>query len=98
MSNDIVLRNMDDVVLAARAMKASGFFRDVQSEAQAVVKILAGQEIGAGPFASMNGVNIIQNRPSYGAELIAAAVKKSGYDYRIQKHDNTVCEIMFLDR
>jgi hypothetical protein len=61
------------------------------------VKILAGQEMGFGPFASMTGVHIIQGRPAVGANLMAAAVKGSGrYDYRVKEMTDTVCEISFL--
>ena len=46
--------------------------------AQIATKILAGREMGYGPFASVNGIHIIQGRPSVSANLMAAAVKASG--------------------
>jgi hypothetical protein len=94
-----IIRSFDDAERAATAMAASGFFQDSRSAAQAVVKILAGQELGFGPFASMTGISIIQGRPAIGANLIAAAIKRSGrYDYRILRLDETGCEIAFFDR
>jgi hypothetical protein len=91
-----IIHSFDDLERAAKAMAASGFFSDSQSAAQAVVKIMAGQEMGFGPFASMSGIYIIKGKPSVGANLIAAAVKSSGkYDYRVITLDDTGCEIAF---
>ena len=99
MSNELsIIKSYSDVELAAKSMAASGYFQDARDAAQAVVKILAGQELGFGPFASMTGVYIIQGRPSIGANLMAAAVKKSGrYNYRIIEMTDKVCEISFFE-
>jgi hypothetical protein len=93
-----IIRTMDDAERAAKSMVASGFFADSKSAAQAVVKILAGQELGFGPFASMTGVNIIQNKPVLAANLLAAAVKRQGkYNYRVVEMTDTGCELAFFE-
>lgn len=104
MSNEIVkaqaniIVTMDDAERAAKAMASSGYFKDAAQLAQAVVKILAGQEMGFGPFASMNGINIIQGRPSVSANLMAAAVKRSGrYNYRVAEMTDKRCAIVFFE-
>jgi hypothetical protein len=102
MTNEIVrheiIRSMDDAERAAKAMSASGFFADSKQASQAVVKILAGQELGFGPFASMTGVNIIQNKPVLAANLMAAAVKRQGkYNYRVVSLTDTECELSFFE-
>ena len=95
--NKIVLRSMDEVEKAATAMAKSGYFTDAKDAAQAVVKILAGREMGFGPFASMTGIYIIQGRPAIGANLMAAAVKSSGkYDYRVIEMTDAVCELEYF--
>ncbi len=96
--NNSMIRTMDDAERAAAAMSKSGYFQDAKDQAQAVVKILAGQEMGFGPFASMTGVYIIQGRPSIGANLMAAAVKASRrYNYRVIEMSDTACEIAFFE-
>ena len=103
--NELAVRNesvsfnsMDEIERAAKAMVASGFFADSKQASQAVVKILAGRELGFGPFASMTGVNIIQNKPVLAANLMAAAVKRQGkYNYRITHLDDTGCNITFFE-
>ena len=93
-----LIRNLDDAERAAQAMAASGYFQDAAKAAQAIVKILAGHEMGFGPFASMNGIHIIQGRPAVGANLMAAAVKRSGrYNYRVTEMSDTRCAITFYE-
>lgn len=93
-----LIRTMDDAERAARAMSASGFFKDTKQASQAIVKIMAGQELGFGAFASMTGVNIIQDKPVLASNLMAAAVKRTGkYNYRVTKHSETECEITFFE-
>ena len=96
--NTSIIVSMDDAERAARAMAASGFFPDARQAAQAVVKILAGQELGFGPFASMTGVSIIQGKPVLGANLLAAAVKRTGkYNYRVHEMTDQACELIFIE-
>jgi len=93
-----IIHSMDDAMKAAQAMAASGFFQDARQAAQAVVKILAGQELGVGPFTSMTGVYIIQGRPALSANLMAAAVKRGGrYNFRVIELTDTRCEIAFFE-
>ena len=77
----------------------SGFFADSRGAAQAVVKVLAGREIGFGPIASMTGIHVISGRVSISANLMAAAIKRSGrYDYRVREMTPQRCEIEFRER
>ena len=95
MDNQIVLYEETEKV--ATAMFKSGYFQDVRDAQQAIVKIMAGREMGFGAFASMTGVYIIQGRPSVGANLMASAVKRSGrYDYRVIEMTDQACEIQYL--
>lgn len=91
-----IIRSYQDAENVAKAMAGSGFFQDSKQASQAIVKVLAGHELGFGPFASMTGIHIIQGKPAIGANLIAGAIKASGkYDYRIIILDDSHCEIEF---
>jgi len=93
-----LVRNMDDALSAARAMAASGFFQDSREASQAVVKIMAGAEMGFGPFASMTGIHIVKGRPAIGANLIAAAIKNDPrYDYRVVELTDKMCSLDFYE-
>lgn len=87
-----------DPMTVARAFKESGMFPDLQSEAQAVVKIVAGQEVGFGPMAAMQAVQMIQGRPTFSANALAALVKRHpAYNYRTREHTAEVCSIEFFE-
>lgn len=96
--NSQIIRSYDEVERVAKAMAASGFFEDAASISKAIVKIMAGAELGFGPFASMQGVNIIKGKPSYNANMMASAVKSSPrYDYRIVELTDTRCSLVFFE-
>jgi len=87
-----------DPMTVARAFKESGMFPDLQSEAQAVVKIVAGQEVGFGPMAAMQAVQMIQGKPTYAANALAALVKRHpAYNYRTREHTAESCSIEFFE-
>ena len=87
-----------DTMQLGDVLAKSGFFSDSRGAAQAVVKVLAGRELGFGPVASMTGVNIIKGRVTLSANMIAAAVKRSGlYSYRVKRLDDTGCELVFFE-
>lgn len=48
-----------DLLTAAKAIASSGMFPDVKRQSQAVVKVLAGQELGIPPIAAMRGIHFI---------------------------------------
>jgi hypothetical protein len=89
--------DVNDTLELAKLMAASGFFGDARDAAQAVVKILAGRELGFGPVASMTGINVIKNKVALGANLIATAIQRSGrYGYRVRRLDHQQCDIEVL--
>jgi len=88
----------DQLQRAALAMQKSGFFPDVKSEAQAIVKVMAGAELGLPPFASMTGINIIQGKPVLGANVLATLVKNDPrYDYRLKNDSDTECVLEWYE-
>lgn len=82
----------------AKLLAASGYFSDVADIAQASVKIMAGEELGIGPVASLMGINIIKGKVALSANLIASQVRRHGYNYKHIKFDNSGCELEFLGK
>ncbi len=96
---------LDDIKRYAVIMYHAGFFGDLkgtqtQQVAQAIVKIIAGREIGLGPIASMQGVYVTkEGRVAYMSNLVAQAIKRSSrYDYRVRQIDDERCIIDFRER
>ena len=95
MSKEIVARLDYDTVVSEIFMK-SGLFKDTKKQSEAIVKILAGREIGLEPIESMTGIHIVKDKISFGANVMAAAVKRNPeYDYLITEHTNEKCLIEF---
>ena len=55
-----VYDNFDMLQRASMALYKSGYWPDAKSEAQAIVKVMAGAELGLPPFASMTGIHIVE--------------------------------------
>ncbi len=99
MGNELVVSNQMDVMELGRVLAESGFFSDAKDAGKAVVKVLAGQELGIGPIASMVGINIIKGKVSPGASIIAAVIKRSGkYNYLVRKLTGDECTIEYFER
>jgi len=87
----------------AGAFYRSGFFPDLKSYEQAVVKVMIGREMGLPPFASISGIHLIgpengPKKPSPSANLMATLIANSArYSYRIKKCDKDICVIAFYD-
>src|SRR5436190_18023270 len=88
-----------DTLTVARMLAESGFFGEVKDAGKALAKILAGQELGMGPIASMMGVYYQQGKVTYSANIMASAVKKSGhYTYRTRRLEDDGCSLEFFER
>ena len=73
-----------ELLQMADLFSQSGMFKDAKTVAEAFVKIQAGAEMGVQPFASMNGIHIIQGKPSVGAGLLASLLDAHPhYSYRV---------------
>jgi hypothetical protein len=92
-----IVKSATDALTIGETFFKSGMFSDIKSAQQAVVKIMAGAEMGISPFAAMSGIHIIQGKPTIGAGLMAARVKGFGkYDYKVLEHSDKVCSIEYF--
>jgi hypothetical protein len=96
---DLENLSLNQINFIGQTMAKSGMFPDVTDGAKALVKILAGKEIGVTPFQAMTNIHIIQGKATMGANLMAAKVKGSGkYDYRVMDLTSETCSILFKQR
>jgi hypothetical protein len=85
-----------DPMAVAAIFRQSGMFPDIQSEAQAATKIIIGRGLGLTDFDAMSGLHIIKGKAVLAANLMAAAIKRSGrYDYRVSCNTDVECVIEF---
>jgi len=76
----------------------SGMFKDVISQSQAIVKILAGKELELTPLQAMSNLYIVNGKVGMASQLMASKIKASGkYDYHIDELSNETCAITFFE-
>jgi hypothetical protein len=93
-----LIKSSADAISIGETFYKSGMFADIKSAQQAVVKIMAGAEMGISPFQAMSGIHIIQGKPTIGAGLMASRVKASGkYNYKVTEMSDKVCTIDFIE-
>lgn len=90
--------SLEEMQTLGQVFTKSGFFSDTKDAAQAIVKIMAGAELGFPAIASMTGIYIVKGKVSLSANLMAAAIKRCGkYNYRVRQHTAEICEIEFFE-
>lgn len=92
-----VVKTFDEIKQIGDAFAQSRFYDGITA-AQAITKIIIGQDFGLSPAASMMGLHIINGKPEIGAHVMSAKVKASGkYDLKIIKCDKGGSEIEFFE-
>jgi hypothetical protein len=90
-----------DPIAIAKHFAASGFFKDARGErglSQAVVKIVAGEEMGLGPMASMQGITMIEGKLGFMGNLVATLVRQHPtVDYKVVERTNEKCILDFYE-
>lgn len=78
----------------------SGMFTEAKSAAQAITKVLAGQEMGIPPMAAMRGLYVSKKgNIEFMTGLMGALVKRSGkYDYDILEASDTAVVLRWKQR
>jgi hypothetical protein len=89
---DPVGASLDELGKIGRVFAQSGYFKDARDAAQCITKILAGRELGIGPFQSVAQFHIVEGKPTMSAGLVAAMVKRSKkYDFMPQTSNDQEC-------
>jgi hypothetical protein len=90
-----------DTVGLARAMVASGYFKNISSTAQAIVKIEMGKSLGVTPVEAMQYLHIFSTKGDrtnimLGYPLVGALIQRSGkYHFDVKERTEKECEIDF---
>lgn len=88
-----------DMMSMGDVLAKSGMFTDVKTQAQAVVKVMAGKELGIGPIVALTKIYVVQGRVALSAEVMAGLIKRHpDYDYRVTKHTNQICTLVFYHK
>lgn len=77
----------------AKMFLASGFFGNIKDLSQACAKMQIAQSLGLEPVQGLMGIHMVQGRLTVEAALLSAIAKRSGYEFRALKHDNTTAKV-----
>lgn len=82
----------------AKHFAKSGFFEDDRDMSKAIVKVLAGQEIGLPPVASMRNIDLVKGELQVRGRAILARIRQSSkYEYEVIDHTREKCTLAFFD-
>ena len=100
MTNDekgLSLRNIDDVERLARIAVASSYTACRRPE-EAAFLLMTGRELGLSPMQSLRGIYVVSGKPVLSADLMVAAVRRSGLceSWRVVESTAARCEIETL--
>jgi hypothetical protein len=86
----------DNVYRMAKALAASGMFKDVTQAEQAFGRILLGADLGLTPTQALMSIDVVKGNVQVRAVRLAAWVRQHpDYDYAIVAHDEAHCVIDF---
>jgi hypothetical protein len=100
MTNDekgLSLRSIDDVERLARIAVASNYTACRRPE-EAAFLLMTGRELGLSPMQSLRGIYVVSGKPVLSADLMVAAVRRSGLceSWRVVESTAARCEIETL--
>jgi hypothetical protein len=91
--------SFDELYRLAQVCHASGMFKDTADAAQAMMKIVRGQEMGLPPTTAMSAFDIVKDRLFVKPWAIAAKINACGYgSYRVTEQTDERCTIQFARR
>lgn len=93
------VRNLAEAIQISEIVFKSAAMAKINSPGEALLRMLAGAEMGFGIFASLADVHVIEGNATVGAHLRAASIKMSAkYDYEVVERTDEACEVAFVER
>jgi len=101
-ATSLAINSMESLKQIAKVLSTSGVFgttgKAEQDLALAATKILAGQEMGLPPFASMRHIHLVKGKTQIGYQLVAKMIRDSKrYDYKVKRLDENGCDLQFTE-
>ena len=94
----IQINSLEDLKTLANVFVESGSFDDIKGVAQAMVKIMAGMELGIPHMTAMREIYVMEGNTQLSGPLLAALIKRSPkYDYRVVGVNNRGAKISFFE-
>jgi hypothetical protein len=90
--------SLSDVMQLGSIAIASGNFPDLRNNEQAIVRIMAGRELGLQPMTALRDLYVVEGKVAMSSGLIASMIRNHPkYNYKIRSMDNEHCIIDFFE-
>lgn len=97
--NALTTYTPNDILTTAKALIASGFLpKSIDTVDKAFAIITMSQELGIGMWQGLNGINVIQGKPTVSPQLMLALINRSGQLEDMQIDANADRAIVTLKR
>lgn len=93
--NEIAIRSVDDLKFMAQTMGVSALLPDKLrgKPADVFVTILYGHELGLTPMAAVQGIYVVNGRPTLSAQTWLALARRAGHRIVVNGHTEDECTI-----
>ena len=90
--------SLGDVMQLGAIAMASGNFPDLRNNEQAIVRIMAGRELGLQPMTALRDLYVVEGKVAMSSGLIASMIRNHPkYSYKIREMDNEHVVIDFYE-
>lgn len=94
-STDLVIRNVDDLMRLTQLVAVSALLPDKLrgKPADVGVILMYGAELGMSPVQALQGIYVVDGRPSLAAQTWLALARRAGHSIRVIEHTTEVCTV-----
>lgn len=94
--NEIAIRSVDDLKTMAQTMGVSALLPDKLrgKPADVFVTIMYGHELGLTPMAAVQGIYVVNGRPTLSAQTWLALARRAGHRIVVNEHTDDKCTVV----
>lgn len=93
--SSLAIRNVDDLMSLARVTAVSALLPTSLrgKPADVAIILMYGAELGLGPGQALQGIYVVNGRPSLAAQTWLALARRSGHRISVTEHTEDVCTV-----
>lgn len=93
--SDLAIRNVDDLMSLARVTAVSALLPVALrgKPADVAIILMYGAELGLGPGQALQGIYVVNGRPSLAAQTWLALARRAGHRIAVTEHTDDVCTV-----
>lgn len=95
---DLVIRNVDDLMRLTQLVAVSNLLPDKLrgKPADVGVILMYGAELGMSPVQALQGIYVVDGRPSLAAQTWLALARRAGHSIKVTEHTTDTCSVRIV--